>query len=221
MIQNNPTETALVIAGAWNTAILSPEWVLRHGLQRQAEERVQVLIPAGVGMIFEFPRYNVGDFSYVVRPDALIVAPPETSEASIAACEDAVARMIDVLKHTPVSGLGHNFEFRDEAPSDVCVNGFTAARQDLVDQMPQGWDAASASINSSFRNHDGSVIVNISRTLDAGIHIVKFNYHHVIASVEQALQVLRGESDYRRMWTNYAQAAELVNQLYGEEDNGH
>ena len=215
MIQNNPTETALVIAGAWNTAILSPEWVLNHGLQRQAEERVEVLIPAGVGMIFEFPRYNVGDFSYVVRPDALIIAPPATAEAAIIACEDAVARMIDILKHTPVSGLGHNFEFRDEAPTDVCVNGFTAARQDLVDQMPPEWDAASASINSSFRNQDGSVVVNISRTLDAGIHIVKFNYHHVIGSVEQALQVLRGEGGYRRMWMNYTHAADLVNQLYG------
>lgn len=221
MIHNNPTETALVIAGAWNTAILSPEWVLLHGLQRQGEEPVQVLFPVGVGMIFEFPRYNVGDFSYVVRPDALIVAPPETNGASIAACEDAVARMVDILKHTPVSGLGHNFEFRDEAPSDGCVNGFTAARQDLVDQMPAGWEAASASISSSFRNPDGSVVININRTLDAGVHVVKFNFHHVIGSVEQALQVLRGGVEHRRMWENYTHAEQLMNQLYGEAGNGN
>ena len=44
-----PSETSLVVAGAWNPAILSPTWVLRHGLDRPAgqAEPIQVYVPAG------------------------------------------------------------------------------------------------------------------------------------------------------------------------------
>ena len=218
MIQNNPAETALVIAGAWNPAILPPEWVLRHGLERQGDERVQVLLPVGAGIIFEFPRYTLGDFSYVVRPDALIIAPPETTEDRVKTSEIAMVRMLEILRHTPVTGLGHNFEFRDDAPDPRYVAIFSAARQDLVDEMPEGWEPASTNITSSFQNKAGNIVINITRTLDAGVIVVKFNFHHVINSIDQVLQVLRGEDGYARMWANYDTASQLMQALYGEEN---
>jgi hypothetical protein len=38
-----PSETTLVVAGAWNMAILTPAWVQKHGLLK-TDERVQVLM---------------------------------------------------------------------------------------------------------------------------------------------------------------------------------
>ena len=215
MIQNIPNETALVIAGAWNVAILTPEWVLRNGLERDGEdaERVQVFIPTGAGVVFEFPRYTFGDFSYVVRPDALIVAPPEMEQGNFERCEDAVARMLYVLRHTPVTGVGHNFEFRDNEPERVAV--FTAARQDLADEMPNPWEPAAVNITSSFKSRDGTLILNITRVFDAGVLVVKFNFHHVVTSTDQALNILRGQADYSRMWDNYETATKLIQKLYG------
>ena len=214
MMQNVPSETSLVVAGAWNAAILKPDWVARHALGREGEDRVQVFFPAGPGMVFDFPRYALGDFSYVVRPDALIIAPTDTTRDSCERIEAATGKVLEVLQHTPVSGVGHNFEFRqgETRPEDGEV--FTKARQDLSDEMPNGWEAAAVNIISSFKHSGSSVIVNINRTFDAGTISVKFNFHHAISSIEQGLAVLGG-TGFARMWENFEMAGKLVEEIYG------
>jgi hypothetical protein len=96
-----------------------------------------------------------------------------------------LGRCWGVLQHTPVSGVGDNFEFRqvETRPEDGEV--FTKAREDLSDVMPNGWEAAAINITSSFKHYGSSVIVNINMTFDAGTISVKFNFHHAISSIEQ------------------------------------
>jgi hypothetical protein len=96
-----PAETSLVIAGAWNVAILTPDWVLKHGLQQKGDESVQVFIPAGPGTVFDVPRFALKEFSFVVRPEALILSPPETVPETLTIIENAAARMLDVLRVCP------------------------------------------------------------------------------------------------------------------------
>src|SRR5258708_10953272 len=113
----NPGETSLVVAGAWNPAILTPPWVLRFGLGRpDSQEPVQIAMLAGQGVVFDFPRYTLPEFSYVVRPDTLIFVPSTQTAGQFANVEDAAAAMLENLPHTPVNGIGHNFEFRDANP---------------------------------------------------------------------------------------------------------
>jgi hypothetical protein len=218
MMELTPGETALVVAGAWNAAILTPEWVLKHGLDREGEARVRVFIPAGAGAIFEFPRYSLDRFSYVVRPDALAIAPLHTAEEDIQLVEDATAKMLEALRHTPVTGVGHNFEFRENELKPQHASVFTRAREDLCDKFPAGWDPAAVNIHSSFKHQETNVIVNISRILDAGTISVKFNFHHPIATIDQALDILRGHNGYSRMWENFTMAQLLMQEIYGVQD---
>lgn len=213
-----PTETSLVIAGAWNVAILTPDWVLKYGLQKKGEERVQIFFPAGPGTVFEFPRYALEDFSFVVRPEALILSPPELAPPKLKIVEDAAARMLDVLKHTPVTGVGHNFQFRDEKPLPQHLAVFTAARQDIADKIPDGWTSAASTLATSFMNATGNVVVNIQRAFDAGIVTIKFNFHYPVSSVDQALEILRGEKGHACMSENLEMANQLITTLYGEKD---
>src|SRR6266404_9040232 len=96
-----PAETSLVVAGAWNPAILTPAWVLHHGLNRPVgqAESVQVFVPAGSGMFFEFPRYALPEFTYVVRPDTLIITPTDQTSNNLPALENAAAAMLGYLSH--------------------------------------------------------------------------------------------------------------------------
>lgn len=213
-----PAETSLVVAGAWNPAILSPSWVLRHGLNRPTgqAEPVQVYVPAGTGLIFDFPRYVLPEFSFVVRPDSLIMAPTDQTANDLGVLENAAAAMLEHLRHTPITGIGHNFEYRDADPSPDQLENFTRSRQDISDIMPGGWDAASTMVASSFRKENGSVIVTVTRQFDAGTVSVKFNFHHPIGSVDQALQILRGQNNFERMRANFELAENLITTLYRE-----
>ena len=212
-----PSETSLVVAGAWNAAILTPGWVLRHGLSvpEGREEQVQVFMPAGAGVMFEFPRYTLPQLTYVVRSDALILAPNSAEEASFAVLETAAASMLTALRHTPVTGVGHNFEFRssDVAPEHLDV--FTLSGRDISDNMPQGWSGGASVINSSFQKDDGAVVVTIARRFDAGTVSVKFNFHHPVVGIDQAIQVVKSQGNYQSILSNFALAKNLVTNLYG------
>jgi hypothetical protein len=213
-----PAETSLVVAGAWNAAILTPPWVLRHAFHKPPEDQtlVQVFLPAAAGLIFEPPRYVLEGITYSVRPDALVFAPNSCDEDSLRKVETASANIVEVLVHTPVTGIGHNFEFRDTEPAPANGAVFSQSRQDLADAMPEGWQATTAVVASSFKNANETVHVNIQRQWDAAVVSVKFNFHHPVASVEQARAILAGDG-YKRMAENLALAKQLINSLYGDE----
>jgi hypothetical protein len=211
-----PSETSLVVAGAWNAAILTPGWVMQHAFQKPLEEqgRVQVFLPALQGAVFEFPRYVIDNMAYIVRPDALVVAPNESSAECLGLSEDAVTRIVSVLAHTPITGIGHNFEFRDQNPTPASLAVFTESRQDLVDQMPQGWIPSATAIAATFKDESDSVQMNMHRQWDGATVTVKFNFHHPVTSSEQARQVLDGTTGYRRMAENLEIAQQLINRIY-------
>ena len=163
-----PEETSLVVAGAWNPAILTPAWVLQHGLGRQEPSQVQVFMPAGFGGVFELPRYVLDQFTYVVRPDSLVLTPTQHTPGSLEAVERSVFKMLEVLRHTPVNGVGHNFEFRQQDPAITNLDVFTKSRQDLADYIPDGWSPQAVSIASSFANTSQNTVLNIQRSFDAG-----------------------------------------------------
>lgn len=212
----HPGETSLVIAGAWNPAILTPAWVLQYGLERAAgaQEQVQVALPAGQGLLFDFPRYTLAEFIYVVRPDALVINPVQHNADGFALIERATGEMLRHLPHTPLNGLGHNFEFRDTNPANDVLDIFTQASHDIGQQAPEGWDSATTLISSSFRVGAGNVFANVQRQFDGISFVIKFNFHHAITDVEQARRVLAGEG-YARMHQNYEIARNLISNLYG------
>jgi hypothetical protein len=212
------SETSLVVAGAWNAAILTPAWVRQYGLGLPPGEQalVQVFLPAVRGALFELPRYVFDEFSFVVRPDALVVIPRDGTAQSLELAEDSVAKILIALAHTPVTGIGHNFEFRSLSPTPPQLAVFTQARQDLIDCMSADWSAVGVSIVSSFKNPADTVQINVHRQWDGGAISVKFNFHHAVATAEQAAAVLAGSNDYARMARNMEVAKELVESVYGD-----
>jgi hypothetical protein len=209
-----PRGVNIVLAGAWNPAILSPEWMLLEGLEvpKGQQHVVEALIPAGPGMASEHPRFTMPGFAYQCRPDALIMVPTEVTAAALKNVEAVVARIVGKLAHTPMAGLGHNFEFQDDAPEPTALEPFSKAQVDLVDAAV-GWEAKGSRVLSSF-GKGGKAVVNISRSWSGARLEVKFNFHYPITGSQEALQILTGESD--RMVNNLESAKSIVSKLYGE-----
>ena len=157
-----PNETCLVVAGAWNPAIVTPEWILKFGLKAEPglESRVQAFIPTGIDMIFEFPRFSLDRFNFVVRPDTLIFYPKESSKEHMAEIESVAGNTVEALTHTPIRGIGHNFEFRDAEPDAQFLAAFTDSQTDLVDATPEGWSVSASSVTTALQV--GESVVNIT-----------------------------------------------------------
>lgn len=214
-------ETSLVLAGAWNPAILTPAWVLQNGLNKELDgtNRYQTFLPTGLGLVFDAPRYVLEDLTFSVRTDSLIITPNSESPENLAFVEATAARMLEQLRHTPMGGVGHNFEFREQNPQPAQLDVFTRSRQDLADNMPGGWEPATSAILTSFSNTARTVVINMQRVLDGDMILVKVNFHHAVASVEQAISVLNGENGYAHMAQNFELACNLLTSIYGDLEN--
>lgn len=210
-----PQETSLVIAGAWNPAILTPHWVMTHGMQTQNPNHVvQAMFPAGMTGAFEAPRFVMQGFQYSPRVDALLMLPQAHTPESFTLLEDVSRRILENLSHTPIGGLGHNLEFRDDAPRDEWLESFANSQLDLVDACA-GMDVVRTTLATSFSRGAGQV--NIQRYAEGTSLVVKFNFHHPAHSAADACAVLAGNG-HARFWANYETAVQIVNQLYPQAE---
>jgi hypothetical protein len=214
-------ETSLVLAGAWNPAILTPPWVLQHGLGKKLDgtNTYQTFLPTGFGLIFEAPRYVLEELTYSVRPDSLILVPKSESTENLISVEDVAARLLTQLNHTPIGGIGHNFEFREQNPKPAQLDIFSHSRQDLADNMLDGWESTTAVIIASFTNVEKTAVISVQRVFEGNSIVIKINFHHPVTDVAQAISVLKGEMGYSRMSQNLEFARVLLTKLYGDLDN--
>lgn len=208
--------TSLVVAGAWNPAILSPEWVGRWGLKLEGPVSAKVSLPAFDAGIFSSPKFTINDFEYSSRPDALLVLFPETRAEKFGPAEQTTYNLLEALPHTPISGLGHNFEMIDENPDSDRLAVFSNANSDLFDKVPAEFSITKTSISSSLTSSDGRVVINVTREVDSGVLALKFNFHHPITTAKQALQILKGEDGYNTMAANMEIAASIAAKIRQE-----
>jgi hypothetical protein len=207
-------ETSIVVVGAWNPAILTPAWILQHAVQQPdiQAHMVQATFPALLNGAFDFPRFTLPGFTYTARPDMMILLPEALAQASFESAEDVASRVLGQLIHTPIGGVGHNFEFRHPQAENNWLDPMNESQLSLVDAVG-GWDVSRTTLATSFSN--GNVVVNIQRYTEGASFVVKFNFHHSVTSATEARKVMLGDG-YQRAWQNFKTARTIVQKLYGE-----
>lgn len=206
-------ETSLVIAGAWNPAILTPAWLLQHAVRHPdiQAHMVQAIFPAVLNGAFDFPRFTLPGFTYTARNDAMILLPEALSQASFNTVEGVAERILNQLSHTPIGGVGHNFEFRHAPVEDEWLAPFNNSQINLVDAVG-GWDVSRTTLATSFVRGDAAV--NIQRYTEGQTFVVKFNFHHPVTNAADARRVVLGDG-YQTVWQNFQTACGIVKSLYG------
>lgn len=210
----------MVVAGAWNPAVVTPEWILRYALERREGDdpiRVSATVPAGIGLVVDMPRYTIEDMTFSVRPDALVLQMVQSTEDAFDRLESVARNTLKHLTHTPVGGLGYNFEFVDDNPSPDSLSAFTAANIPLIDHLPAGWVVQTSALISSFARDGG--VVNIQRVHNDGHLKIKFNFHYAVTSASACHELLSADPPRRLMWTDLQHAQALVNDLMGDNSN--
>jgi hypothetical protein len=113
-----PEATTIVVVGAWNPAILTPEWLLRRafGAEGAGDEEVGIEWSPSSGIP---ATYLIRGVYFHALSRRLTVRPATVTEDSLNLAGRCVRNVLEALPHTPVSAFGHNFSFvEDDADAD-------------------------------------------------------------------------------------------------------
>jgi hypothetical protein len=126
MMQPKLDGWTIVITGNWNVNIFQPKWM---------EE--QLGLSDVVAEVFLGPdRYEVRILSnnllVVPRPDRLIIGTTSQIDENLASMEAIARKVLAVLEHTPINGIGINFSFEDSSPTSDLVKQFDQHNNNLL-----------------------------------------------------------------------------------------
>jgi hypothetical protein len=114
-----------VLAGAWNRAIFTPEWVSARLFDNVPTE-FEVAFPT-LAM-----RFHGRDADLVVQPSRIEAVPKDASDEALELASKLAQRVLHLLRETPVKAMGVNFNFEHCALTDAAAS-HVRALQELSD----------------------------------------------------------------------------------------
>lgn len=209
---------ALVIVGAWNPAILQPEWLAHQVLNHAAGEQV--------GLQMEFSplpgrpaRFTIDNLTFVPEPERLTIVPQAPDNAPEAdglnSAERAAQQILTTLPHTPLQAFGHNFEFVEGQPGEDVLEVFNL-NEELEEKASFQYTSLSKTIVLSLQIEGCGCVLNFTRIFSNGSVTFKFNFHYEVSNSSDAIPQM-----YDSFARDYGIAVNLLNS-YGItlEDDG-
>lgn len=165
------TKPLFVFLGAWNRAILQPQWIARHlfgipeGQSVQAgifidptNPSEQILFISDVGVAPGIDRVKVYTGSF--EPDV------------IGRAESAAIALFETLPHTPVGSFGVNYTYILEDPADTLLDQLTTK-----DALNLHYQVTGQTLTAAIRRDDGGTL-NLARRPSEKNVVFDFNYHY-------------------------------------------
>lgn len=184
-----------VLAGAWNPAIIRPNWLAKHVLGKAEGEET----PVEVRLAIDFDerrlyRFTTEGFGLTVERGRITVSPLVYSRDSLVAADRVAVRILRCLPHTPLEAVGLNYWFTNEAPIETLAPTFRV-------ELPPEFGALelrarALTVERKFTGIDGAerplLGLMFLSDLDDGSVAVRMNYHFAEKSCEAAATWLEG-----------------------------
>jgi virulence-associated protein VagC len=198
--------TSIVIVGAWNPAILSPEWLARWAFGRAQGDQVQVQMEFS-SIPKSPPILTIDQVIIIPSESRLVIRPQRSSEDLISRAEGVAVRILETLPHTPVRAFGENIEFDEEHASEEDTRMFRIHDHFSGSPQLEGLERKEMSIVDSYATRQN--ILKITRTLSGESFSIKFNFHYDVTSTEQATEQIRGT-----FLENFRRSCALISGVY-------
>jgi hypothetical protein len=181
-----PETWTVVVAGAWNTRLFSPEWVGKHLL---ADQPMSIEVPFA-GPVSHL-KLTAGGVVLIPTEDRLVVGVQEATLAAMQKAEDVARKAVVLLAHTPTAAVGINFGFEDQSPSAGLTEIFRMSDAKRL----SGFGCAVKQTSISRRIEIDGRALNITHALvDTGVQI-HVNFHFDAATADVAVNVLQGQAE--------------------------
>ena len=208
-------KSTIVLAGAFNPAILTPNWVAKNalGYEKDRAFQVQVLAPVG-GAIGVAHRFSFDGISYSPTLQNVMFY---LDGKNIDECDRAAkvaARILDELPHTPILGVGFNFGFVVKDPSPALLDLLQGSAE-LAGAFPGGAQVVSRGWSNALTWLDS--LVTIQCHFDGSIVNIDANFHHGVIAATDASLVLKKADSYKAHLNAALAAASALSQQDLEE----
>lgn len=179
----------VIIIGAWNPAIFTPEWAKEH-LTDDKQREVVLAIPMPLTNLP--PRLTVDDINMYPSDSALVIDCAQYSDSALDTCSKKIQRVAELLPHTPVNAVGVNFRFWGELEDSAALAElFTFCDAAKIDSSQ--YKLTGAAIKRSFAITSNTVI-NLSLDSSSNNLRVEFNFHTDVRRLsEVAEKTLAGQ----------------------------
>lgn len=199
-LQNN--YDTLVIIGAWNRAIFSPDWVQRFVFPG---EEIGIEIP--LDNLDASPRFSSNDLSICVVNQKLVFNISNPTNDKFHQVGSKAISVCRALAHTPITCFGINHYFEGSKQEIEKSNIFDFSNFDVLQN--KGYELRSMRNQQSlkFEHH----ILNIIWTLDGDRTSLEFNNHYEVKDVESFISVF----DENMLFNRLENSTNYIKNIYG------
>jgi hypothetical protein len=185
----------IVIAGAFNPAILVPPWIAKNVLTAPLGENFQVQVHTPITGIAPLPRFTFGGLSFSPSFQNLTFFLEDSDAAGCERVCDAAARILELLPHTPIAGLGWNFGFTDDHPSVQLLQLLQTSSR-VTDALGAG----ATTVGQSWANRCNweAALVTALAEMKGDAVTLDMNFHYAVESAAAAQAILAQQGVYAR-----------------------
>lgn len=193
-------EWTIVLPGAWNSRVFSPQWVAQHLLHKEKLE-----IELGVSTTGPHIRYRTNNIVLIPKDDRLIIGALNGEDGTLEQMERVACMTLELLPHTPIVAAGVNFGFLEASPEPDLLTLFETA--DLRALTKFGCEVPLTELRRELKTDAG--VVNLKHVFRDGTVKIHVNFHYDTESSEGDRERLAGKVTDARDF-----AHRLLNEVY-------
>lgn len=179
---------SIVMLGAWNPNIFNQEWIINH-ITEPSTENITMAFPLDDPTA---PRkISFEDINLFPGRKQLLLQPEEPSIEGMKKCSSILAKILNLLTHTPVTFCGINFSFEEKIILDKLYPLFSFDDSETIPE--EKYALKTSTIIRKFQLSDENIL-NLELTHKNGNFKISFNFHHTFHDIQKYCQLF--QSDY-------------------------
>lgn len=174
----------LVVVGRWNQFVFSPEWIVEN--LQGGQGKAVLLFPVGdptAPLRIELEHFIL--LPGAMRLEVLPRAQP-TADSLAGACT-LVSRILQLLPHTPVSGIGLNFMLEETDNPEAISTKLTLGDASRIDSVRYQWQETV--IQRKFTRAENR-FMNLTVQLTSRSALLDVNFHADVTNATSAIRAL-------------------------------
>jgi hypothetical protein len=195
---------SIVVIGAWNPAIFTPEWV---AFNLCTDPNAEVGLSFSIGDAAAPRRLTFEDVELFPGRRQIAVLSKMLTVEGIVKAADVVSRILNTLIHTPVAEAGINYGFESNSETELLRDVLLPADSP---NLLMGYTINNTSVSRQLCMEGKEYQLNFVIS-DNNPSVFSFNYHYALSGFNEYINLFKGDA----VTENYHASLALLNDTFG------